>query len=145
MLCMITNAATTSVPVKVLPFSSQVNVTKTGFSLTLLTASSAARASGIVIVVSITNRSTPACSSACACSVYTSSKFSKLKSPIGYKNLPVGAISPATIAFSPTASRDRPTKRVLYAAVWFRMPLPSSLMRLAPNVLAYTILLPAAT
>ena len=63
------SAAATSEPVSVRPFSSQVKVTNTGFWLTLFTASTAARASATVIMVSITNRSTPAFSRAAACSV----------------------------------------------------------------------------
>ena len=69
MPCMICSTAATSEPVRVRPFSSQVKETKTGFSLKLLTASTAARASATVIMVSITKRSTPASSSASACSV----------------------------------------------------------------------------
>ena len=68
MPCITTSAAAASVPVSVRPFSSQVKDTMAGLRLTLRTASSAARASGRVIIVSITNRSTPASSSAAACS-----------------------------------------------------------------------------
>ena len=66
MPCIITRAAVMSVPETVRPFSSQVKVTKMGLSLTLRTASTAARASERVIMVSITNRSTPASSSPAA-------------------------------------------------------------------------------
>ena len=65
-------AALTSDPVRVRPFSSHVNETRTGLSLTSFTASSAARASGTVMMVSITNMSTPASSIASACSWYIS-------------------------------------------------------------------------
>ena len=63
-----TSAAATSVPDRQRPLSSQVKVTKMGLSLTLRMASTAARASARVIMVSTTNRSTPACSSPAACS-----------------------------------------------------------------------------
>ena len=67
--CMICRTATTSDPLSVRPFASHVKVTKIGFRLTLRTARTAARASARVIIVSITNRSTPAFSRAAACSV----------------------------------------------------------------------------
>ena len=69
MPCMTIMAASTSVPIMVRPFSSQVKVTHTGLSDTDLTASTAARASGMVVCVSITNRSAPASAQAFACSV----------------------------------------------------------------------------
>lgn len=59
MPCRTTSAAVMSVPETLRPFSSQVKVTKIGLSLTLRTASTAARASERVIMVSMTNRSTP--------------------------------------------------------------------------------------
>ena len=67
MPCRMIKAASTSLPERVRPFSSQVKVTHTGLSDTLLQASTAARASGTVIVVSIRNRSTPAAARARAC------------------------------------------------------------------------------
>ena len=69
MPCKTVSAAVTSVPDRLRPLSSQVNVTKMGLSLTLRTASTAARASESVIIVSITKRSTPASSRPAACSV----------------------------------------------------------------------------
>ena len=63
------SAAVTSVPDRLRPFSSQVKDTKMGLSDTLRTANTAARASGRVIMVSITNKSTPADASPAACSV----------------------------------------------------------------------------
>ena len=69
MPCMTMSAAAASVPVSVLPFASQVNDTIAGLRLTERTASRAARASGSVIIVSMTKRSTPASSSAAACSM----------------------------------------------------------------------------
>ena len=63
------SAATTSVPERILPLSSQVKDTRMGFLLMLHTASTAARASVSVIIVSMTNRSTPAASRPAACSV----------------------------------------------------------------------------
>ena len=69
MPCRTTSAAVMSVPETLRPFSSQVKVTKIGLSLTLRTASTAARASERVIMVSMTNRSTPARSRPAACSV----------------------------------------------------------------------------
>ena len=68
MPCMTRAAAVMSVPLSVLPCSSQEKETKTGLELTLLTASTAARASASVTMVSTTKRSTPAASSAAACS-----------------------------------------------------------------------------
>ena len=68
MPCMTIRAESTSVPDSVRPFSSQVKVTKTGFSDAAFTASTAARASAMVMVVSMRNRSTPARSKAAACS-----------------------------------------------------------------------------
>ena len=69
MPCMTMRAASTSVPDRVRPFSSQVKVTHTGLAETLLQASTAARASAMVMVVSRRKRSTPAASRAAACSV----------------------------------------------------------------------------
>ena len=69
MPCMTMRAASTSVPEGVRPFSSQVKVTHTGLAETLLQASTAARASAMVMVVSRRKRSTPAASRAAACSV----------------------------------------------------------------------------
>ena len=69
MPCITIRAASTSVPVGVRPSSSQVKLTHTGLRETRFTARSAARASAIETMVSITNRSTPARSSAAACSV----------------------------------------------------------------------------
>ena len=69
MPCSTVSAAVTSVPERLLPLSSQVKDTKMGLSLTLRTASTAARASESVIIVSMTNRSTPASSRPAACSV----------------------------------------------------------------------------
>lgn len=67
--CSTVSAAVTSVPEMLRPCSSQVKVTKMGLSLTPRTASTAARASERVIIVSMTYRSTPACSRPAACSV----------------------------------------------------------------------------
>ena len=56
-----------SVPEMLRPFWSQVKVTKMGLAETLRTASTVARASDRVIMVSMTYRSTPAASSPAAC------------------------------------------------------------------------------
>ncbi len=69
MPCSTVSAAVTSVPERLRPLSSHVKDTKIGLSLTLRTASTAARASESVIIVSMTYRSTPAASSPAACSV----------------------------------------------------------------------------
>ena len=69
MPCKTVRAAVISVPERLRPFSSQVKVTKMGLSLTLRTARTAALASESVIIVSMTKRSTPACSRPAACSV----------------------------------------------------------------------------
>ena len=53
MPCSTVSAAATSVPVSVRPVGSQVKETKIGLSLTLRTASTAARASESVIIVSM--------------------------------------------------------------------------------------------
>ena len=132
--CMTTRAASTSPPVSVFPFSSHVNETITGLLLLFLTAVIAALASDKVIIVSMTKRSTPACSRPSTCSSYASTRSSKVADPRGVTNSPVGAMSPATRALSPAASLDRHANLLLYSVVLLKILFSSSFTLLPPNV-----------
>ena len=145
MPCITVSAAAMSVPVRLLPLSSQVKVTKIGLSLTLRTASTAARASDRVIIVSITKRSTPACSSPAACSVYISTSSSNAASPSGARKRPVGAMSPATHARPSAACLESEASSRFICAVRLKIFLSSSFWRFAPKVGEYRIFEPAAT
>ena len=118
MPCMTIMAASTSVPAGVRPSSSQVKDTHTGLSATLLQASTAARASAMLTMVSMKNRSTPAAARAAACSVYTAVSSSKLLSPKGARDSPSGPRPPATRQRPSAARRVSSTSRRLYSATW---------------------------
>ena len=96
-----------SLPKSVLPSASNVSDTITGISVVSFAAITAARHSCRLIMVSTTSRSTPACTSAVICSLYTSTSSSKSRSPIGESCLPVIVRSPAISALPSTASAVR--------------------------------------
>ena len=131
-------------PESVRPFSSAVNVTKTGLSDTSLTPNNAARASGNVIIVSITKISTPDSSRTTACSLKISFNSSTELSPYGYIMHPVGAISPATNALPCAALTVNSTKRRLYPSI-SDIPCCISLTLFPPKVGVSSTIDPAST
>ena len=116
-----------------------------GRSQTSRIARTAARHSCRLIMVSTTNRSTPASASTPACSLYTSTSSSNINSPIGKSCCPVIVISPATKALPSTACFDSFTRVELISTRRSCRPYSSSLIRFPVNVGAYTICDPAST
>ena len=121
-------------PVKVRPFSSKLIDTSTGRVLFSLAASRAARASCRSVIVSMTMRSAlsrPARTMQANCSTASS----KSNVPDGASSSPRGPMSSATHAPDARAA-SRATSSAAPISCGAVQPLPSSLRRLAPKVLA---------
>jgi len=129
----VTSAVSGSVPLSVLPSRSKVMVTIVKRLQVSFTAMSAARASWMSIIVSMTKPSTPPARSPWTCSLKIETASSKSSSPKGRMKRPVGPMSPATSALSFTASfAIRASWRFTERAS--ACPYCPSLTRLAPKV-----------
>ena len=135
--------ASGEVPSTVRIVASNVMVAQTGRP-TDLPAIMAAFISLRSIIVSMMIRSAPPSSSALACSVNISTASSKLKSPTGSRNEPVGPMSPATYARSPAILRAHLAAAIFISLVLQPSPYSLSLGRFAPKVLVVITSAPAS-
>jgi len=131
--CRVTSAVRGSVPLSVRPSRSKVMVTIVKRSQVSCTAMSAARASWMSIIVSMTNPSTPPSRSPRTCSLKTETASSKSRSPKGWMKRPVGPMSPRTSALPRTASLAA-SARLRFTAGTSCSPYWPSLRRFAPKV-----------
>ena len=131
--CSVVRAVSGSVPLSVRPSRSKVMVTIVNRSQVSFTAISAARASWMSIIVSMTKQSTPPSRSPRTCSLKAATASSKSTSPKGWMKCPVGPMSPAIRALPRRASFAmsaslRFTDRASGSPYW------PSLNRFAPKV-----------
>ena len=133
-----------SVPVSVRPSCVKVMKAISGiFSRTSLQAITAAFISCRSNIVSIARRSTPACTSASACSRKISYASWKGISPKGCTVVPQGPMSPATSTLSPPALRALATAASLIALSRPYASYSARRVRLAPKVLVSRMSAPA--